>query len=57
MQKINITSQISLDILQNKWVLLFACPCLPDHTHMNGLNHIDILMYAYAYTKNLIYST
>ena len=41
MQKISITAQIPLDILQNKWILLFAYPGLLDQSHMNGLNHTD----------------
>ena len=47
MQKISIKAQFRFDILQiYHWELLLACPGVLDHTHMNGLNHVDVIMYA-----------
>ena len=33
-------------ILQIQYLeLLFACPGVPDHTHMNGLNQVIVFIY------------
>ena len=53
MQKIGIIAQFSLDILQIQ-ESLWACPGMPDHTHMNDLNHIDA--FSYATHKNQIHN-
>ena len=45
MQKISIIGQFSLDILQIwYWELLLEGPDVPEHTHMNELNQIDLCM-------------
>ena len=46
-QKISITEQFSLDILQIRYLeLLLAFTRGPGHTNMPGLNQADVFMYA-----------
>ena len=47
MQKNSIIAQLSLDILQIwYWELFLEGPGVPDHTHTNELNWIDVFVYA-----------
>ena len=53
MQKISITAQFSIEIMQNQyWELLLACLVVSDYTHVNGLNQMDVVMYTGPHTKN-----
>ena len=47
MQKISIMAQFTLDILQIWYLeLRLKGPGVPDYTHMNELNQIDVFVYA-----------
>ena len=53
MQKICIITQFSLGIFQNEYrKFLLECPEVPNRTHMNERNQVDVSVYALPHAQN-----